>query len=1663
MTFPSLLPPADLLQQLSGIESGLQRQRRLGRLGIVAVVAAVVQALVVVLNSDLWTTLTSAQWHELFFGDGNVEGLFDKWPFVVALVVGLFAFFFLAWKRFWLKESQAPFRYTYAIDEFEALGQPDDSLRWLRHHLSKRLNDSIGRLYLLEPDPRAGGTAEGGSGTKPEGRSAPPPTYDSHIRIRGQYGARVVAEDDGCRWQLEVITRVRIGRENAPESLAHPVKFPLNEIPKAADGCGPHGAKPRALSSEEYEQVLERVYSHVATEIYRQMRRDVQHKIELLPTRYYRARAYFYEAEDYARSNTLDAYDEARKLYDAAISYFTPASRSKPKTWYRLAAHYVRRVDAWLRWAYRVTASRVWTRAAKVELMVARAQIGYANVLIFRRMLASTTGGAINPIFEARPIALEAVNRLCHLPRDVPGAVDALFDARVTMALAWAIVGSVRKAKDELDQARQLLPSRPEDDARFLYAASWIEPRPRSQLLLLERSVDLEPGFEAAQFDLAIRAENLWRARTGLDESVAGAVLARYENVVTRNPGNLSAWANRGYMLWLLGKNGAEAEFTRGRDYKSIKHDTYVAELDYGLARIAAERGEFLKAFKHFTSAMTAHFAQGLSQGSTNTWSSLSDYYFDYIDRRMLQRFSDYKDNVESAHKDQVGREHVSAVHDSVMALALNDYGEACFNYYKRSSEWRYALEAYAAYERARGLDPSYAFPLYNLYLFAQEAGGNTDVPGLRDAAWYVDELNRIEPEWLEAKLAIMSVRSAEATREEQLARNDEAKAREAKRKSEQEEGKARLSELRQNRLEEEPKAAPYALEKQTKVLEAAGRESSKQEAGHDESADAHWHKCQEARREVEGTLRTLLPHDWLWRGRSDPTLQLKLFGKTRLLRKRRFGRELRWEREFNDLHVRALYTWGRAQPLTTSRRSATARIYAHMEDCFWPDNLEILQFFRDQEERRFGARLERRERRRSWLPGRLADAHPMRRLAPVISHFDRQAKVQRRLDKYNNIRRAAIEGWLTRYPAAWWALTWLEDAYPTTLRAFHDALSVSCSTVSLQRRAEILREVVSEPLEFGSSYYHWVGASLESLRGELEWRERLAAAILEHAEALDERDKPRAVRALRDLDWLQASGRIDADVLAELRQALRMSDVGVLRQVAGKVRSDYLQVQQLQQDALKAYRHAIVNGDDPAALWPVMEAFKDLAPREEALQHLGDYGASLPDDPELLWKLGGALKDFGSWSQALAAYERAMRADAARQPDERAHRNDEYHLELGRLRWALGHHQMALAQFDKISSQAEALPAEWPVELVHTLVDSGQLGDRTGYFRLRAWLEWRQHDGARRDIPCKDAGRALLALARIARRHPAIEWRVPERFSDDPRMLPAPFPIILEADHSMFPDLQATPDVGMMIDDYLPRMRNRIRDEMGVRSPGVSIRPSQREGLRRGDYLVSLHEVTLGAGNATVGPENPYLHMVTPGIERVVRRYLDTFLGFQEVAEMSGEWWLQAPGEDRARLVQMLQRLVRQKVPLLRLRLILDTFQSTPTDGRKLHDLLDSMRMKLRDELPGAAGRGTLVSVGDGWERRIGGWVAGSDGTRFLAITADQEPALHSFLGRVADLQGQGAVLVVRDGTLRRFVQQLIQGLFADVSVISQAELGDTLPQSLGLVLAAPASRVPV
>ena len=174
-------------------------------------------------------------------------------------------------------------------------------------------------------------------------------TAQSHIHIDGTYGVRENAQDV---WNVEVLPRVRVG-PHSPATVAHLVKFTV--------GAG------QSLAPEAYEKLLERLYFSVASHLYPQIRVDVGRKINLLPKRYFRASAYFHEARDYARSNTLDAYEQARELYAEVIRLYDPA-------WWHFSGSRVRRSYQHLSaWWVRVTLN-VRSRAARVWPSLARAR-----------------------------------------------------------------------------------------------------------------------------------------------------------------------------------------------------------------------------------------------------------------------------------------------------------------------------------------------------------------------------------------------------------------------------------------------------------------------------------------------------------------------------------------------------------------------------------------------------------------------------------------------------------------------------------------------------------------------------------------------------------------------------------------------------------------------------------------------------------------------------------------------------------------------------------------------------------------------------------------------------------------------------------------------------------------------------------------------------------------------------------------------------------------------------------------------------------------------------------------------------------------------------------------------------------------------------------------
>jgi len=1709
---PSLFPPSNLLQQVEGIEQGLRRQRRLGALGWVGVVVAVVQAMAVVIESKFWDTLTSQQWHKLLYGAGTKPGLLDKWPFLVALGIFLLSVFTISWRRFWLKESEAPFRYTFGVEDFAAVTSKEPYLVWLRHHLSTKLNERIRRLSLLEGD----GSTTGSSDDEKSGeqkRGAPPVRYESHINISGHYGRRV---DTKGRWIIEVVPRVRIGPKGSAETLAHTVTFRLNPAFEEQDSSR-RLTEPHPLDTEQYEKLLERVYFSIATEIYRQIGRDVKHKIDLLPTSYLRATAYFHEARDYARSNTLVAYDEAQRLYDQAIKLYDPAGRPWPTSWIRRPAEFVRRIGSILwRWV-RYLGSFVFRRMAKTDVMLARARIGYANVLMDRRILAGLSGYRINPIFETRPVTEDAIKKLKWLPQDVDGVRAVRFDAYVTRALAWVHLGSARKAERDLDFARQLLPSHATEDARFVYVEGQIETRTRSRLLRFQRAVELDSEFESAQFLLALEAEMLWRTRSVLEADVAAGIYDEYERVLTLNPGNIAAWANLGYMHWLLAWDqdedrrkeklaDAERSFERALDYKAIKRETFVAEIEYGLARISAELGDFAEAYSHFTSALTAHMAQEVSQGYSDSWSSLSDYYFYRTGWPILQRFERYKDDVERVHADRAhSPELPPRVRDSVLAFVVNDYGEACYNYFKRSNDERYLEAARGAYGRSAELDPSYAIPRHNLYLLNKTLG---TPEGQDEAVRDAEKLYAIEPDWSEAKLAMMWKEAADAASKQQSAdvfrrkRIDQIRrARSASVQATEKDidasafvapelpGATAQPEAVGSTATQAAEAYLASKQAQDRATEAVG--AARSTADFKREQQAQLREATAARNRAATFLRDLLPHDWLWKGRLlKRTPERILARRLRLWRRWRLRREGRWEREFNDIHVKALYEWGWALVAPIGkRRSPSGQILAHVEEHFWQDNFDLVRHFRSEMEARIENAINRvrlptvtlktvraspLQARRRWRADQVREylvrlSGPERVdaigsfLARVPGWKGIEFKFQERIDKYNRILARTIVGAVERDPSAYWALYWLGDGHATITRAKGARLRVNYATIDVEERDRLLRRVVEQEPQSSPALFRWLGEQLEVFQLELRARQELGLNLQLCAEALSKGNRLKADEILRQLETQDWRG-VEASAVAECRRALKAENARWLADIAGRLRSMGPRDDQaafgnrLRGATVEAYEAAL-RSDDPNVLWAVVSPLHALGERARSLKALEAYSRAIAGSPgpDALWALAVAYRELGDWPSARANFSRARDADERRAggvPDRLTRHPDRYRLEIARALWREGEYEAALTGLEQMTEGV----ADARTQFVREMLSAGGAVSIETYRKVRTLLEGRQRDGAGigAQETRRDAGRALLLLARHRREGRSSGPHGEVQMDDSAPMLPLVTPITLEADRGLFREGQDTPLVGRMIETFIPQMRSTIESDVGVRIPGVQIRPSVSPELAAGGYSVKLHEIPLASGTADRGRGED---MIDRGVAPVVRRYLDTYLGFQEVQGLVEQWRVSSGDPDasaliaralpsslaRLRLVQVLQRLVREGVGITDLGAICRAVADSPS-GLEVDEVVDRVRKSesLMPRLPGNEPRRRRFGLAPEWEATFERWVHERDGKRVLAVPTTEEHLVNEFVEGITSLASGNSdsppALVVRDD-LRRFVRRLTERWFPAMPVLAQSE----------------------
>jgi hypothetical protein len=224
-----------------------------------------------------------------------------------------------------------------------------------------------------------------------------------------------------------------------------------------------------------------------------------------------------------------------------------------------------------------------------------------------------------------------------------------LFDAHVVLALSYANISTIHLAKEHLNLARSTNPEICDNNALYLLTKSETELKLEQKIQLLIQATELAPKFEIAQYLLAKNKLLEFLAEGEVVKERAKPVIREFNNVFTINPGNIAASAYLGYLYWLIDDlDQSKKQFEQGIKAKAISQQTFIGELNYGLARIAAKNGEFNRCFDLYSEALASEPGLGAYSIESISGKTRALGYYEFITPSVVDRYESYKNNFES-------------------------------------------------------------------------------------------------------------------------------------------------------------------------------------------------------------------------------------------------------------------------------------------------------------------------------------------------------------------------------------------------------------------------------------------------------------------------------------------------------------------------------------------------------------------------------------------------------------------------------------------------------------------------------------------------------------------------------------------------------------------------------------------------------------------------------------------------------------------------------------------------------------------------------------------------------------------------------------------------------------------------------------------------------
>ena len=288
--------------------------------------------------------------------------------------------------------------------------------------------------------------------------------------------------------------------------------------------------------------------------------------------------------------------------------------------------------------------------------------------------------------------------------------------------------------------------------------------------------------------------------------------------------------------------------------------------------------------------------------------------------------------------------------------------------------------------------------------------------------------------------------------------------------------------------------------------------------------------------------------------------------------------------------------------------------------------------------------------------------------------------------------------------------------------------------------------------------------------------------------------------------------------------------------------------------------------------------------------------------------------------------------------------------------------------------------------------------------------------------------------------------FRLAEQSGENIDRLPIVTPIVMEIGNGLIPE--DTSENWSLFKTYIPEMRDRIKNEMGVQVAGVRVRGNN--ALAPNGYTFMLDENPLVSGSVQLSMAEPMSYVVNH-LEAFLRRNLADFLGVQEVENLLKTWGQTERGKNlikaalpdqpsRLRFARALRALVKESVPITAWEEILEAVRDIGLANDNVSEVVRAVRLRLKRMLPGNTTDARRLEFPSEWEGKMVTWLRRENGQEHFVPPPDET---HNLLSAIGDLVDSGDfALVIKNSHLRSYVRRLIENRFPDLMTLSQEEL---------------------